>query len=137
MKNDTIYNAIRAHGGRVTRIRREIMQIFSQAGCLMSQADILARLKKTRISPNRSTLYRELLYLAKNSFIVKNTISSVDYYEISPDHHHLVCLKCNSIEKITIGNHLVKQAKRIAKLKKFNITNHSLDFYGYCRKCQA
>jgi Fur family transcriptional regulator, ferric uptake regulator len=137
MKKDGIYNKIRASGGRITRIRKEIVQTFLDTDCLMSQTDILVSLNILKLYPNRSTIFRELLFLTKNSITVKITISGVDYYEIPKDHHHhLVCLGCNSISKVEIGNHLKKQEKQIAKQNKFNIINHSLEFYGYCRECQ-
>jgi len=90
------------------------------------------------MNPNRSTIFRELLFLTKNNILIKNNISGVDCYEIQQDHHHhLVCLNCNSIIKIEVGGHLAKQEKQIAKRNKFDIINHSLEFYGYCRNCQA
>lgn len=138
MNKDTIYKNIRTQGGRITEVRKEIVQILSEADCLMSQADILAQLKKLKIEPNRSTIFRELLFLAKNNIVLKNTISGTDYYEIPQDHHHhLVCVSCHSISKVEIDNHLERQEKQIAKQNKFNIINHLLEFYGYCRNCQA
>lgn len=138
MNKNAIYKNIRAQGGRITKVRKEIVQILCEADCLMSQADILARLKKQKIHPNRSTIFRELLFLTKQNIALKNTISDINYYEIRQDHHHhLVCVNCNSIIKVEIGSHLVKQEKQIAKRNEFNIINHSLEFYGYCRDCQA
>ena len=138
MNKDAIYKNIRAQGGRITKVRKEIAQTFCEADCLMSQADILAYLKKQKIYPNRSTIFRELLFFTKNNIIVKNTISGIDYYEIPQDHHHhLVCLKCNSIEKVEIDDHLAKQERQISKQNKFNIINHSLEFYGICKFCQS
>ncbi len=138
MDLNSILNKIRLKGGRITKIRKEIIRILAEADCLMSQADILARLNKLKLQPNRSTIFRELLFLAKNNIVLKNTISGVLSYEMPHDHHHhLVCLTCSSIAKIKIGNHLEEQEKQIAKKNKFNITNHCLEFYGYCRNCQA
>jgi Fe2+ or Zn2+ uptake regulation protein len=136
MNKDIIYKNIRAIGGRVTKIRREILHVLSGADCLMTQADILAHLKKQKMHPNRSTIFRELLFLTQNNIVVKNTISSIDYYEIPQDHHHhLICLNCNSIKKIAIGSHLIKQEQQIVKQNKFKIIYHSLEFYGYCTNC--
>jgi Fur family ferric uptake transcriptional regulator len=102
----------------------------------MSLAHLRAELKERSLKPDRSTLFRELIYLSKHAIAVKNTISGVDYYEIPHDHHHhLVCLGCNSIDKIDIGNHLEKQEKSIAKQSEFTVINHSLEFYGYCKDC--
>ncbi|MBU4338103.1 transcriptional repressor [Patescibacteria group bacterium] len=137
MNLDTVFQNIHSKGGRITKIRKEIARTLFEKNCLMSQADILTVLKKRQICPNRSTIFRELFFFAKNNIIIKNTILDIDYYEIPQDHHHhLVCLSCNSIIKVEIGSHLVKQEKQIAKQNKFNIINHSLEFYGICKFCQ-
>jgi Fur family transcriptional regulator, ferric uptake regulator len=97
---------------------------------------LVEKLNIKKIKPDRSTIYRELQFLTKNNVIIKNSISGIDYYEIPQDHHHhLVCMGCDSISKVEIDNHLEKQEKQIAKQNKFNIINHSLEFYGYCQKC--
>ncbi|MFA6514553.1 MAG: transcriptional repressor [Patescibacteria group bacterium] len=138
MNKDLIYKNIRAQGGRITKVRKEIVQILSGENCLKSQADILLCLQKLKLNPNRSTIFRELLFLVKHNIVVKNNISGIDYYEI-PDchHHHLVCLKCNSISKVEADDHLEKQEKQLSKKNKFQIVNHSLEFYGYCHNCQV
>jgi Fe2+ or Zn2+ uptake regulation protein len=137
MTIDTIHKNIQIKGGRLTKIRKEIIQILFESACLLSGTDILAKLKKRKIQPNRSTMYRELVFLTQNNIAVKNTIAGVDYFEIPQDHHHhLVCISCSAIQKVDIGNHLKKQEKQIAKENQFKIINHSLEFYGYCRNCQ-
>lgn len=138
MNKESIYKNIRAKGGRITKVRKEILGILSGEECLISQSDILLYLKKIELNPNRSTIFRELAFLVKNNIVVKNTISGTDYYEIaSCHHHHLVCLKCKAICKVEADDNLAKQEKKLSKKNKFQITNHSLDFYGYCRKCQV
>lgn len=140
MNKENIYTNIRTGGGRITKIRREIIRYLSEEDCLLSKSDMLAYLKKNDIQPNRSTLYRELLALTKSGVIIKNNISGIDYYEISNDHHHhhhLVCIKCNSIQKVEMEDHLRIQEREITKQTQFNIINHSLEFYGLCRNCQT
>lgn len=133
-----IYKTIRSSGGRMTKTKKAIINFLSENHCLLSKQELIEKLKANKIKPNRSTIYRELQFLTKNNIVIKNTIAGVDYYEIPQDHHHhLVCMKCNSINKVEIGNHLEKQEKQIAKQNKFNIINHSLEFYGHCHKCRA
>lgn len=137
MSKDQIYQTIKASGGRLTKTRKAIVDILFNSCCLMTEQDMKVELAKQSQRPNRSTLFREFAFLVKHAIVIKNTISGVDYYEIPQDHHHhLVCLTCNSIDKIHIGNHLEKQEQKIAKQTKFSITNHSLDFYGYCKDCK-
>ncbi len=135
---NTIHKIIQSSGGRLTKIKKAIIDVLSDNRCLLSKQEVVEKLKVKKIKPDRSTIYRELQFLKKNNIIIKNTIAGVDYFEIPQDHHHhLVCLVCNSISKVEIGNHLEKQEKQIAKQNKFNIINHSLEFYGYCHKCQV
>ena len=138
MKLSVISRKIRLKGGRLTKTRKAIVEILFDSGCLLSSSDIISRLKKRKIRPDRSTMYRELIFLAQNDIIVKNTIANKDYFELPKDHHHhLVCVDCNSIQKVIIGDHLQKQEKKIEKESHFQIISHSLDFYGRCRNCQV
>ena len=136
---NTIHKTIQSSNGRLTKTKKAIIDVLSQNHCLLSKQKMVEKLKAKKIKPDRSTIYRELKFLTKNNIIIKNTIAGIDYYEIPDDHHHhhLVCMSCNSISKVEIGNHLEKQEKQIAKQNQFNIINHSLEFYGYCPKCQA
>ncbi len=134
---NTIYKTIQSSSGRLTKIKKAIIDVLSENHCLLSKQELVEKLKTKKIKPDRSTIYRELQFLTKNNLAIKNTIAGIDYYEIPQDHHHLVCMSCNSISRVEIGNHLENQEKQIAKQKKFNIINHSLEFYGYCHKCQV
>lgn len=138
MNKQKVYQQIKAEGGRLTKVRKELVRILLEEKCLISQAKILTKLHNKGTIPNRSTVYRELQFLMKNNILIKNTLAGIDYYEIPQDHHHhLVCLGCNLISKVKLDTHLGKQEKKLAKQNNFNIINHSLEFYGYCHKCQA
>jgi len=134
---EKIYKKIKDSGGRLTKIKKAIINLLSENHCLLSKKELVAKLKAKKIYPNRSTIYRELQFLTNNGVVIKNTISGTDYYEIPKDrHHHIICLKCKNIKKVEIGNYLKKQGKKIVKENKFIITNYSIEFYGYCHKCQ-
>lgn len=134
MKN--INKTIQDSGGRLTKIKKAVIDLLSENHCLLSKQELIDRLKAKKINPDRSTIYRELKFLMKNNIIIKNTIGGIDYYESPKDHHHhLVCLNCKSITRLEMDNHLEKQEKQIAKQNKFNIVHHSLEFYGHCHKC--
>ncbi|TSD02087.1 MAG: Fur family transcriptional regulator, ferric uptake regulator [Parcubacteria group bacterium Athens0714_26] len=135
---NTIHNTIKTLGGRLTKTRKAIIEVLSENRCFLTKAEIIQKLRDKKIKPDRTTLYRELVYLTKNQIARKNTINGIEYFEIPQDHHHhLVCVSCNSIQSVDMSNHLEKQEKQIAKQNKFNIINHSLEFYGYCHNCQA
>jgi len=124
--------------GRLTKTKKAIIDILSSSRCLLKKTELVEKLKSKKINPDRSTIYRELQFLTKTNIITKNSISGIDYYEMPRDHHHhLICIGCDSINRVEANSHLEKQEKQIVKQKKFRIINHSLEFYGYCHKCQA
>ena len=102
-----IHKTIQSSGGRLTKTKKAILDVLSQNHCLLSKQELVEKLKVKKIKPDRSTIYRELQFLTTNNIIIKNTIAGIDYYEIQQDHHHhLVCVSCNSISIVEIGNHL-------------------------------
>jgi Fur family transcriptional regulator, ferric uptake regulator len=134
---NNVYNKIRTSGGRLTQIKRAIVDILSEKKCLLTKDVIIDRLNAQKITPNRSTIYRELHFLEKNKIIIKNTILGIDHYEIfQDDHYHLVCMSCNMIRHIDIDNNLIKKEEHIGQKNDFNIINHSIDLYGHCHNCQ-
>lgn len=132
-----IHNKIKAKGKRLTKIRKALIEILFQSPCLLSTPELLSKLKARKIQPNRSTMYRELLFLLQNNIISKTIIAQKDHFELPTDHHHhLVCTGCNVVKKVVMGNHLAKEEKQLEKENEFIITNHSIEFYGLCRNCR-
>ena len=137
MNIETVYKTIKAKGKRLTKVRKAIIEILIQSPCLLSTFDLLSKLKARKIQPDRSTMYRELMFLVQNHIINKNIIAQKDYFELPTDHHHhLVCTGCNAIKKVVMGNHLAKEEKQLEKNHEFTITNHSVEFYGLCKNCR-
>jgi len=137
---DTILELIKQSGGRLTKTRQAIIRLLTGSECLLSGADILAGLKKLKLSPDRTTIFRELNYLTKLGIVVKSSINGKDCYEIQDEHdhhHHLICLNCKDIQKVELNSHLESQERQIKKQTNFRITGHALEFYGYCIKCKA
>lgn len=135
---DAILRKIKATGGRLTAVRKEIIAVLRKSSCLMSGADVAAALRKRGLHPDRSTIFRVLAFLAEQGIAMKKSISGLDYFEIPQQRHdHLVCVHCNSIKKIDADSHLEKQEKRIAAQEQFTVTHHSLEFYGCCKNCRG
>jgi len=135
---DKILNKVRSFGGRITPTRKNIIDIIHSRECLISHKELLDILKTRGFDPNRSTIFRELSFLINNNIIKKNNLNSTEYYEIQKSHHHhLVCSVCNSITKVEMDSDLSKQEKIISDHTGFKITEHSLEFYGFCPNCKS
>jgi len=133
---DIIFDKIRESGGRITAIKKALLECFSENHCILSFKEISGFLEKKNFKPNRSTIYRELDLLRKFNVIEKKEISGKSFYEKKgKHHHHIVCVKCKKIEPILMDNVLEKIEKDISREKDFLILNHNLEFIGKCKKC--
>lgn len=138
IKMVNIHHAVQSAGGRVTKIKHAIIDVLSENGCLMNKAEIISALQRKKIAPNRSTLYRELRFLTNNHIVFQNTLFGTEYFEIpNAHHHHLICVTCENIEIVSMKNHLQEEEKCITQQNHFRTLHHSLEFYGYCQKCQT
>jgi len=55
---------------------------------------------------------------------------------VNQHHHHLICLKCG--ELISFEDDLLDHMKeRLASSYGFEVVDHEVKLYGYCKKCSA
>lgn len=124
-------------GQRITKIRRAVLEVFSQMTQPIGAEEIENILKDRHVSVNRATIYRELQFLAENEYILSvNLYPNRLTYESTDlaHHHHLVCDSCGGIDNVT--NCLIDNLEReIYKKKGFKISRHMLEFYGTCPAC--
>lgn len=137
MNIDLTLSSLQDKGYRITRVRKEVVKIFSDSGVPLSANQIEEMLSQVGLSVNKATIYRELQFLLVNGYLVEvylhpNEVS----YESSElkHHHHLVCDACGSIDNVT--NCLTRELEEeVYKKKGFKIERHTLEFYGICADC--
>jgi len=119
-----------------TPSRMAILQIFSKNDKPISADFIYNKLKNNM---NETTVYRTLA-----SFEGVGILKRVDlrkesiFYELNNDHHHhIVCVKCGLIEDFKESKDIEKLLSQIInKSVKFkNVTEHSLELFGFCKVC--
>ncbi len=133
MKAEILIQRLRNKKKRLTPGRCKIIRIF----CTF-RSPITAEVLVKKVKINKTTAYRELYFLLKNNFI-----QEVDFgdgtkrYELKElkHHHHLVCLRCKSIQDISFDENLEWEEKRIQRNQKFLVLRHDLEFFGYCHNC--
>lgn len=136
--NDII-SKLKLEGYRITPARAKIIDIFIKSSSPISAIDLIQDFKKIKIDINKTTIYRELEFLLN-----KNLIREVEFgegkkryeLEMGKHHHHLVCLNCKKVEDVDLEMDLSVEEKKIEKETGFKIKSHSLEFFGYCQKCQ-
>jgi Fe2+ or Zn2+ uptake regulation protein len=124
-------------GCRTTKTRTAILAILSNTQPVSAVA-IKERLARHNILVNKTTVYRELEFLQSRKVISEVVFQDgVKRYELVPEEHghHVICLSCHKVERVSLANDLEVQEKKIARQLNFKILNHSLEFYGLCQGC--
>ena len=135
---NTILQKIKGSGFRLTKVRTAMAKILFDGKRPLTSSDIQTQLSRLRIKADRTTVYRELLFLLEQNIIKKIQFADNKiYYEICAEHHHhLICTRCNNVKELFLGKHLEQQEKKIYKKENFKVISHSLEFYGLCGKCR-
>lgn len=136
-----ILGALRQRGHRITPARQRVVELLFESDVPLSAAELLDCLRKSRSRINKTTIYRELEFLHHQKIIRQiDLLEGKKRYELvqtESHHHHAVCTNCQSIQCIEMGGDLRELEKRLLTRHRFQVTSHSLEFFGLCAKCSA
>lgn len=138
IKHDTAKSAPSIQ--RFTRVRRSLLALFEKTAHPLSVPELLEQLKKDGVSANKTTIYRQLDSLREKGIIKEIPIAGhALHYELATQknhHHHLICVTCHRKQDISVTEDFKRHERSIKKKQQFDITHHSLEFYGYCKHCR-
>lgn len=126
-------------GLKITLPRRKILEILEKAkDHHMSAEDIYRILLDSGEEIGLATVYRVLTQFEEAGLVVRHHFEggqSVFELDHGTHHDHLVCVTCGRVEEF-VDNMIEKRQEEIAKNAGYTITDHSLNIYGVCGKCQ-
>lgn len=134
-----LIEVLQKSGERITPIRRALLESFCNFPKPQTPQELLAYLEKKGLMANKTTVYRQLEILIQTGLIQEVNFSDRSKrYELSSKdhHHHLVCQNCKKVEDVHLDNDLDKQEKKIWQKNHFKVLQHSLEFFGLCKRCQ-
>ncbi len=127
---------LRKGGLKATSARVAILETLKAVKKPMSAQAIFEMLAKDL---DRATVYRTVKSLKEKGIIVPIDLRhNHAHYEFAnlAEHHHLICIKCGRVEDVHHCGLEEAQSKVLRSSKHFaKITEHALEFYGVCRKC--
>lgn len=133
-------NLLEQKGLRVTKARLAILNIFYENRVPISAEYITNFLQRYKAykNTNEATVYRTLAIFEQSGLIDRvYTRRGVAYFEMPiSHHHHITCIKCDSVEDF--HNPKIEKFFQmvIRKSSKFiNLKDHSLELFGVCREC--
>jgi Fe2+ or Zn2+ uptake regulation protein len=139
IEHKEILKKLRTEGFRLTRARQSIIDILSTGNVPFSLTDIKKNLEKKDIKADRTTVYREVLFLKGKKMLCEIPIGGGKRgYKVCQDnhHHHLICVRCGKVEPVVFRKTLSSQENEISQRKDFKVLGHLLEFYGLCGDCQ-
>ena len=143
-----LHGKFKGCGYRMTMPRQIILDVLSRTVDHLSAEDVYHKVHGSYPSIGLTTVYRTLELLVRAGLIHKFDFGDGRArYELAQGsekpghHHHLICTGCGNIidyadfidEEIEL---LKKTEKGLSKKYNFKITNHLIQFYGLCAKCQ-
>ena len=131
---------IRASGKRMTRTRLAVLSVLESTKYPLSPAELYARLKKQNVAIDPVTVYRNLsalksIGLVRQIKLHQEERSRYEMKEGREHHHHIRCKSCGKIEDLLLCP-LKKLTSMIQRETRFLVGDHSLEFSGWCPKCQ-
>ena len=138
---DEVCSRFREEGVRLTPVRKAVVSVFIESGRPMGFAEIASRLEEIGLTPNKTTVYREIDFLVSGGLVVELSLGGGRkcYEWASGHHHHLVCRSCHRIEELEAHEMepaFEKFEKSLSRKSSFAELSHSLEFYGICNQCR-
>lgn len=143
------HRLFQGHGYRMTAPRQAIIDVLSKSPGHPSAEDMYFEVHRIYPGVGLTTVYRTLELLVQMGIAFKFDFGDGRArYELVEGpkgighHHHLVCNNCGRIIDYTdFIEDEVELLKRVeaglSEKFKFKITNHLIQFYGICDKCQV
>lgn len=102
----------------------------------MTVQDIMKSLSSYAIHPHKTSVYRGLLNLISDGVVRQVQLSPLtQYFELADSHHHhAVCTECGTITDVDLDEKNLLAS--VEKLTQFNLSSHTLEFFGACPSCQ-
>ena len=135
MISNNLLQDLKETGFKITVPRKEILNILSSEP--KSAQEVFEVLKQKGFNPDLVTVYRTLELFTKLGLVRKTQFEDkIARFELlsNKHHHHLVCIKCGSIEDAIINEDLF--IKQIKKQSNFKVERHALEFFGFCKNCK-
>ncbi|MCI0533523.1 transcriptional repressor [bacterium] len=129
---------LRKAGLKATPGRMSVLRLLRKAARPLAVRDIFMQLSSPRI--DQATAYRILGVLRKSGLVedVDFRHGHVHYEFKSPigHHHHIVCERCGRVEDFKGCDYKKIKKNALMQTPLFSeVSRHSLELFGICRRC--
>lgn len=135
---ETIVEALRARGERLTVQRRWVIDALCASGDHLTVQQVQHRLAEQGAALTETTVYRILQWLKEREVVAQTDLgqSGVVYQVIDRQpHHHLVCLHCGQI--VDLDDRVMDGLRaRLRQDYDFEPRIDHMAIFGVCRACR-
>lgn len=133
---ETFKESIKSKGLKITPARLAVLSVLSESKKPLDIASIFLQISKRHVDADQATIYRIMENFNEHDLVKKLQFQEKKfYYEAKrEEHHHAICTKCGKIEDVSRCN-IRRLEREIEKNMNFNVTSHSLEFFGLCSEC--
>ncbi len=127
---------LREVGERVTPARLAVLSALERVKRPLSVEKIISEVGENDI--DYVTAYRTITRLKKVGLVRQIDFHhNHAHYELASlgDHHHVVCTKCSRVDEVLHCNVELMMQSALQATEFAEISQHSLEFFGICKKC--
>jgi Fur family transcriptional regulator, ferric uptake regulator len=131
---------LKEHGLKATFPRVKILEILESSSVHhLSAEDVYKRLIANEFEIGLATVYRVLTQFEAAGLVIRHHFAEGhSVFELATDKHHdhMVCVRCGKVAEFH-DDQIEARQRQIAANLGFELTDHNLNLYGLCARCQA
>jgi len=138
MNKGLFKNFFREKKLRMSHPRLLVYQELFNAVRPLSPQELYQGLRKKQKRIGLTSIYRSLDLFESLGMVFKIINGSNMEYklcELENHHHHIVCKTCGHVVELDFCD-ISKWSKKVMESTGYQVTDHQLSFYGYCKECQ-
>jgi len=115
-----------------------IFQELSNTSSPLSPLEIYQNLLKKKKKVGLTSIYRSLDLFESLGMVFKVVNGSSFRYklcELENHHHHIVCKACGNVVELNFCD-ISDWSKKVTESTGYQVTDHQLNFYGFCKSCK-
>jgi len=138
MNKELFKNIIQEKKLKLSHPRLLIYQELSNAVTPLSPQELFQSLIRRKKRIGLTSIYRSLDLFESLGIVFKMINGSTAKYklcELEDHHHHIICKTCGSVVELNFCD-ISDWSVKVTEATGYRVTDHQLNFYGFCKVCQ-